>query len=164
MVARSSQHRQLARAVAAARTFLAEAAPVYLTRPKALSGRIRSAHDLDRFIRSYRPTLATEDQECFLAIAVNAKHAVTRVIEVAKGTLGSVDVHPREAFRELILHAAAAVFFIHPHPSGDPEPSQDDLALTARLRDVGCLVGIPVLDHVIVGGDNYVSLADRGLL
>jgi DNA repair protein RadC len=53
---------------------------------------------------------------------------------------------------------------VHNHPSGDPEPSPDDLALTGRLRDVGRLVGIPVLDHVIVGGEGYVSLAERGLL
>lgn len=164
MSTRPPPHLQLARAVAAARCFLAEAAPVYLTRPKALSGRIRSAHDLDQFIRAYRPTIATEDQEVFLAVALNSKHAPTRVIEVAKGTLGSVDVHPREAFRELILHAAAATFFVHNHPSADPEPSPDDIALTARLRDVGHLVGVPMLDHVIVGGDDYVSLADRGMV
>jgi DNA repair protein RadC len=164
MATRPPPQPQLARAVAAARTFLAEAAPIYLSRPEALSGRIRSAHELDQFIRSHRPTIATEDQEVFLAVALNSKHAPTRVIEVAKGTLGAVDVHPREASRELIVHAAAAVFFVHNHPSGDPEPSPDDLALSARLRDVGRLVGIPVLDHVIVGGDNYVSLADRGLL
>lgn len=164
MSARPPRHLQLARAIAAARTVLAEAAPIYLTRPRALSSRIRSASDLDAFIRAYRPTVATEDQEVFLAVALDSKHAPTRVTEVAKGTLASVDVHPREAFRELIVHAAAAVFFVHNHPSGDPEPSPDDLALTARLRDVGRLVGIPVLDHVIVGGDGYVSLADRGLL
>jgi DNA repair protein RadC len=164
VAARPSQQLQLAKAIAAARTFLAEAAPIYLARPKALSGRIRSASELDQFIRTYRPTIATEDQEVFLAVALNSKHAPTRVIEIAKGTLGSVDVHPREAFRELIVHAAAATFFVHNHPSGDPEPSTDDIALTARLRDVGHLVGVPMLDHVIVGGDDYVSLADRGLL
>jgi len=159
-----AQRLRLAQALTAARSFVAEAQVVYATRPKALSGRIRSAQDLDQFIRTYRPTIPTEDAEVFLAVALNSKHAPVRVIEVAKGTLGSVDVHPREAFRELILHASAAVFFVHNHPSGDPEPSPDDLALTARLRDVGRLVGIPVLDHVIVGGDDYVSLADRGLL
>lgn len=151
-------------ALQAARQFVREAEVAYQPRPRPLSGPLRSALAVFEFLRSYRPTLATEDQECFLAVAVNAKHAVTRVIEVAKGTLGSVDVHPREAFRELILHAAAAVFFVHPHPSGDPEPSPDDLALTARLRDVGRLVGIPVLDHLIIGGESFVSLAERGLL
>jgi DNA repair protein RadC len=164
MPARSPQQHLLAKAVAAARTFLAEAAPVYLTRPKALSGRIRSAGDLDQFIRSYRPTIGTEDQEVFLALAVNSKHAITKVIEVAKGTLASVDVHPREAYRELIVSGAAAVFFLHNHPSGSPEPSSDDLALTARLREVGQLVGIPVLDHLVLGAEGFVSLADRGLL
>jgi DNA repair protein RadC len=164
MPPRTVQHLQLARAVAAARTFLAEAVPVYQQRPKALSPRLRSAGQVDEFIRSYRPTIATEDQEVFLALVLNSKHAVTKVVEVAKGTLGSVDVHPREVFRPLLCAAAAATIVVHPHPSGDPEPSPDDLALTARLRDVGLLVGVPVLDHLILGGDSYVSLADRGLL
>jgi DNA repair protein RadC len=83
---------------------------------------------------------------------------------VARGTLASVDVHPREVFRRLIVDAAAAAFIVHNHPSGDPEPSADDLALTARLRDVGQLVGIPILDHVVIGSDGFVSLADRGLI
>jgi DNA repair protein RadC len=160
----ATQHRQLLKAVAAARAFLSEATPVYLRRPHPLGSSIRSAAELDQFVRQHRPTIAAEDQEAFLAVAVNSKHAPIKVIEVAKGTLGSVDVHPREAFRELILHAAAATFFVHNHPSGDPEPSSDDLALTARLRDVGRLVGIPVLDHVILGGAEFVSLAERGLL
>jgi DNA repair protein RadC len=163
MPARTPPH-QLAKLIAAAHTFLSEASDVYQQRPRALSPRLRSAKLVYEFIREYRPTIGTEDQEVFLALALNAKHAVTKVIETARGTLASVDVHPREVFRALILHAAAAAFVIHPHPSGDPEPSSDDLALTARLRDCGHLVGIPILDHLIIGGDSYVSLADRGLL
>jgi DNA repair protein RadC len=164
MPARTAQQRQLASAIAAARTFLGEAEAVYQRRPHALSAPMRSALLVDQFIRQYRPTITTEEQEVFLALALNAKHAVTKVIEVAKGTLASVDVHPREVFRPLVLAAAAATIVLHNHPSGSPEPSADDLALTARLRDAGALVGIPVLDHLVLGSDSFVSLADRGLL
>ena len=72
-----------------------------------------------------------------------------------------------EALREMcrnIEHRAAALICAHNHPSGDPEPSQEDFRITERLVEVGKLVGIPVLDHVIVGGDNYTSFADKGLL
>jgi DNA repair protein RadC len=123
--------------------------------------RIRSSAELYEHVRAQ---LAPLRQEVFLALPLDAKHRAMRQVRVAAGTLASVDVHPREAFRELIRHAAAATFFVHNHPSGDPEPSADDLALTARLREVGLLVGIPVLDHVIVAAEGYVSLADRGLL
>jgi DNA repair protein RadC len=164
MAARPAPLLQLAKAVAAAQMFLGEAKAVYQPRPRPVSDRLRSAHQVDEFIRQQRPDLVTEPQEMFIALALNSKHCVTRLIEVARGTLGSVDVHPREVFRGLILAAAAATICVHNHPSSDPQPSQDDLALTARLRDVGQLVGIPVIDHLIIGGDDFVSMADRGLL
>ncbi|HEY3352739.1 MAG TPA: DNA repair protein RadC [Polyangia bacterium] len=123
--------------------------------------RIRSSRQLYEHVRA---RLAPLKHEVFLALPLDSKHRPIRELWIAEGTLASVDVHPREAFRELVRHAAAATFFIHNHPSGDPEPSSDDLALTARLRDVGALLGIPVLDHVVVGQEGYVSLADRGLL
>ena len=123
--------------------------------------RIRSAADLYEHVRAQ---LAWLRREVFLALPLDAKHRPLGQIRIAEGTLASVDVHPREAFRELIRNSAAATFFVHNHPSGDPEPSPDDLALTTRLRDVGRLVGIPVLDHVIVAEEGYVSLAERGLL
>jgi DNA repair protein RadC len=123
--------------------------------------RIRSSRQLYEYLRA---RMGPWCQEVFVAVPLDAKHRPMRELRIAEGTLASVDVHPREAFRQLIRHAAAATFFVHNHPSGDPEPSADDLALTARLREVGVLVGIPVLDHVIVGAEGYVSLADRGLL
>ena len=73
-------------------------------------------------------------------------------------------MHPREVFASAIEHRAAALICFHNHPSGDPEPSQEDFRITERLVEVWKLVGIPVLDHVIVGGDNYTSFADKGLL
>lgn len=152
-------------AVKYARLFLREAEIAYQARPRPLSPRLRSAQELVKFVDDQMPTIRTDNQETFLALSVDAKHRVRNVFEIAKGTLASVDVHPREAFRRLIVDAAAACFFLHNHPSGDPEPSSDDLALTARLRDCGMLVGIPVLDHIVLGdGNEFVSLSERGLL
>jgi DNA repair protein RadC len=81
---------------------------------------------------------------------------------LARGSLTGVEVHPRDVFCPLIRTSAAAVIFCHNHPSGDPTPSRQDIALTMRLREVGELCGISVLDHVVVGWEGYTSLADRG--
>lgn len=151
-------------ALVAARTFVREAEVVYQKRPKPLSQRLRTEGAVVEFVCQHRPNFRVEEQELFLVLALNAKHCVTRVIEVAKGSAASVDVHPREVFRPLIACAALAAIVLHNHPSGDPEPSADDLALTVRLRDVGQMVGIPVLDHIIIGSDGHVSLSTRGLL
>lgn len=97
------------------------------------------------------PRLATELVEEFHAVVLDCRHRVTRDLLIARGSLTSVEVHPRDVFRQLIRVGAAAVIFAHNHPSGDPTPSAQDIALTARLREVGDLVGIPVLDHVVVG-------------
>ena len=164
MPPRTRHQPQLAQLITAARMFLGEAEVAYQKSPRPLTSRLRSAKQVFEFVQQYRPTIGAEQREVFLALALNSKHAVTRVEQIAVGTLASVDVHPREVFRPLLLHAAAAAFLVHNHPSGDPEPSTDDLALTARLREAGQLVGIPILDHLVLGGDGYVSLADRGLM
>ncbi|NIQ11976.1 MAG: hypothetical protein GWO08_01445, partial [Gammaproteobacteria bacterium] len=70
----------------------------------------------------------------------------------------------REVFQPVIRESAAAVLFVHNHPSGDPTPSREDLDLTRRLSEAGCLMGVRVLDHIIIGSGRYVSLADRGLM
>lgn len=108
--------------------------------------------------------MATGEQEYAAVLCVDAKYRLIKRVVVAVGTLASVECHPREVFREAVREAAAAIFFVHNHPSGDPEPSPDDLALTARLRDAGRLIGIVVLDSLIVAGDGYVSLVERGML
>ncbi|MEE9149058.1 MAG: JAB domain-containing protein, partial [Candidatus Tectomicrobia bacterium] len=73
-------------------------------------------------------------------------------------------VHPREVFNPAVRDSAAAVIFVHNHPSGDPQPSQEDRVLTARLVKAGNVLGIQVLDHIIVGRNTYMSFADEGLL
>ena len=78
------------------------------------------------------------------------------------GLLNSSLVHPREVFGPAMTHGAASLILAHNHPSGDPEPSPEDLAVTVQLMESGCLLGIPVRDHVILGDSTYVSLAERG--
>ena len=121
---------------------------------------IRSSADLFRTNRTMRDL----DREQFRALFLDGKHRVMSEMLVSQGTLTSSPVHPREVFGRAIREGAAAVVFVHNHPSGDPSPSSDDLDITRRLAEVGELVGIKVLDHVIVGDGTYTSLADRGLL
>ena len=109
----------------------------------------------------FRSRLAPLPVEEFWALGLDVRHRVQSEHCLARGSLTGVEIHPRDVFRPLIRHATAAVIFCHNHPSGDPEPSRADLELTTRLREVGDLVGIPVLDHVVVGWEGYASLAER---
>lgn len=110
------------------------------------------------------PLLEHEAQECFGLLTLDAKHRVTGWRIISRGTLTSSLVHPREVFRPAIALGAAAVIVTHNHPSGDPEPSVEDVHVTARLCDAGRLLGIPVLDHVIIGAaGRWTSLRARGV-
>jgi DNA repair protein RadC len=113
---------------------------------------------------AFRVRLALLQQEVFFAVGLNNKNEPVREVLVAKGSLTECRVEPREVFRPMIAEAAARLVLVHNHPSGDPHPSSDDVALTHRLVEVGRLVGIPILDHVIVGHGSYASLRDLGLL
>jgi DNA repair protein RadC len=106
------------------------------------------------------PRLAGLEQELFLAVGLDIRNGVLDVVEVARGTLSSVDVHPREVFRPLVRMAAAGAIVVHNHPSGDPTPSHHDVELTRRLRAVGEVLGIPVVDHIIIGAGGFRSIAE----
>lgn len=103
-------------------------------------------------------------QEQFRVLLLDSKNRVERDVLVAMGGLNAAVVHPREVLRPAILSAAAAMVMVHNHPSGDPEPSEEDLRLTARFADACRLMGIELLDHVILGAAAHVSLRERGLL
>jgi DNA repair protein RadC len=109
----------------------------------------------------FRGRLAPLSVEEFWALGLDVRHRVQSEHCLARGSLTGVEIHPRDVFRPLIRQATAAVIFCHNHPSGDPAPSRADVELTARLRQVGDLCGIPVLDHVVVGWEGYASLAER---
>ena len=110
------------------------------------------------------PLLQHEPSEVFAVLMLSTRHAVLAYHEVGRGTLDAVLVTPRDVFKAAILANAAAVILCHSHPSGDPTPSPDDLALTRRLAAAGTLLGIEVLDHIIVADEAYVSLRERGCL
>jgi len=112
----------------------------------------------------FHQQLERQKQEQFIIVLLDNKHRYLAEEDVTKGILNKSLVHPREVFASAIEHRAAALICVHNHPSGDSEPSQEDFRITERLVEVGKLVGIPVVDHVIVGGDNYTSFADKGLL
>ncbi len=109
-----------------------------------------------------RSVLEQEAVEVFVALLLNGKHRIFALAEVSRGTLTSSLVHPREVFGPALRESAAAVIVAHNHPSGDPEPSVEDLEVTRRLRDAGKLLGVPLLDHVVLGEEGrFTSLRDR---
>jgi DNA repair protein RadC len=148
----------------------------------AKAGQIKAAFELANRLESYaettsKPVIKTPEsvmglvkgrlrgkkKEHFLALLLDTRGQVIKISEVSVGSLDTSIVHPREVFKEAISASAASVIFVHNHPSGDPEPSEDDIKLTKRLFEVGEIMGIDVLDHVIIGDKNYLSLKSRGL-
>ena len=116
------------------------------------------------FFEFFAPRLRDLKKESFFVVLLDQKNRYMACEPVSTGTLTGAMVHPREVFRPAIREAAAAVAFVHNHPSGSPEPSRDDREITARLLEVARLVGIRVLDHVIVGDGEYFSFVEEGLL
>jgi DNA repair protein RadC len=110
----------------------------------------------------YREHLGSLKKEEFHVLLLDAKNRILKDVRISEGSLTSSLVHPREVFNPVIRESAAAVILVHNHPSGDPLPSQEDLQITRRLRDVGEVMGVRVLDHVIIGKGKYVSFVDDG--
>jgi DNA repair protein RadC len=110
------------------------------------------------------PHYRFEQKEHFAVLLLNTKNHVISMPEVSVGSLSASVVHPREGFRAAIDHAAAAMILLHNHPSGDPTPSREDIAVTERLVKAGKIMDIPVLDHVVLGRDRFISLKEKGLL
>lgn len=124
----------------------------------------------DRFTSStdifdhYHERLRDRKKEVFLSLLLDSKNRLLKEVQVSEGSLNASIVHPREVFVPVIRESAAAVLFVHNHPSGDPTPSREDIDLTDRLYEAGNLMGVRVLDHIIIGNGSYVSFCDRGLL
>lgn len=104
------------------------------------------------------PRLRDLRQEEFHAVLLNTRHRLITDLLITRGILDASLIHPREVFRSAITEGAAGVIVVHNHPSGDPTPSEEDRAVTVQLADAGRALGIPLLDHVIVGGARFVSL------
>jgi DNA repair protein RadC len=117
-----------------------------------------------------RARLQHQDREHFCALLLNTKNALIRVSDVSKGSLNASIVEPREVFKDAIAASAASMILAHNHPSGDPTPSSEDIAITKRLVKAGELLNIAVLDHIILGQrtsgreQDYVSLKELGLM
>ncbi len=120
---------------------------------------IRGGGDVYRLLS---PRLRTEQKEHLVVLLLDGRHRLLEEITVSVGSLTSTVVHPREVFKPAIREGAAAIIVAHNHPSGDPTPSREDLMVTARLLEVGSMVGIELIDHVIIGDPGFVSLRERG--
>lgn len=112
----------------------------------------------------FAPLLEDLDQEAVAVLCLGARHQPLHAGIVAVGSLNSAGVHPREVFRTAVAVNAAALVLAHNHPSGDPEPSEDDVRLTRRLQRCGETLGIELLDHLVVGDRRWVSLRERRVL
>lgn len=123
--------------------------------------RIRTPEDVVRLLVDRLRDLEVEE---FHVVALSAQRDVLKDLLVSRGVLTGSLVHPREVFRPAIAEAAAGIIVVHNHPSGDPTPSPEDRAVTGQLTAAGTVLGIPVLDHVIVAGDRWMSFASQGLL
>jgi DNA repair protein RadC len=130
-----------------------------LASPLSKGTKISSSRDL---FNHFHSTLRDLRHEIFKVVLLDAKHAIVREATVSEGSLTLSIVHPREVFSLAVKESAAAVIFLHNHPSGDPTPSHEDRVLTTRLVSAGEVLGIRVLDHLVIGDGRYVSFADQG--
>ena len=110
------------------------------------------------------PRYGARPVETFGVLALDVRHRLKHEAVISVGCLTSSLVHPREVFKEGVASRAAALILFHNHPSGDPEPSAEDVSITRRLASAGTLMGIEVLDHVILGAGRFVSLKERGIV
>lgn len=148
----------------------------------AKASQIKAAFELanrlnDATINEKKPVVKTPDdvvslvqrllkgkkKEHFLVLSLDTRGKLIKTSEVSVGSLDSSIVHPREVFKEALSASAASVILVHNHPSGEPEPSEDDIKLTKRLVEAGDIMGIEVLDHVITGDDSFKSLKREGM-
>ncbi len=130
-----------------------------LATPLAIGGTIRGSQDI--FAHFY-PRVRDLRHEMFMVVLLDAKHRIIQDVPISKGSLTVSIVHPREVFNQAIRESAASIIFVHNHPSGDAQASEEDHVLTQRLVEAGEILGIRVLDHIIIGDGTYVSFADQG--
>ncbi|MGE5313804.1 MAG: RadC family protein [Acidobacteriota bacterium] len=129
--------------------------------PPELSPPITSPNDA---AHRYIPMLRDKTQEEFMVVSLNSSNRIVSERVITTGLLNSSLTHPREVFHAAILERAAAVLLVHNHPSGNREPSEEDVRVTRQIAEAGRIMGIPVHDHLIVAGNAYTSFAERGLL
>lgn len=137
-----------------------------------LGKRKDSEHELKDFnikdpqgvVKAIQSSIKDKAKEHFKLILLNTRNKIIGISTISIGSLSASIVHPREVFKDAIMHSANAVVLVHNHPSGDTEPSEDDLKITKRLAEAGKILGIEVLDHIIIGKDNYFSFKEKRLV
>jgi len=122
---------------------------------------IRSPEDAAAYLMT---DMASLNQEHFVVLFLNVKNEVLHKQTIFIGSLNSSIVHPREIFREAVKRSAASIIVAHNHPSGNPSPSPEDIEVTKRLIEAGSIMGIEVLDHVIIGDHQFLSLKEKGYM
>ena len=137
---------------------LARNLEIFVDEPKR---KIKSPADVHSLLY---PRMREKKRENFTALYLDTKNQVLREEVISIGSLNASIVHPREVFKSALLESSASVILAHNHPSGDPSPSREDIAVTENLVEGGKLLGIDVLDHVIIGEGRYVSLKDEGFI
>ena len=115
-------------------------------------------------VKAIRASIKDKAKEHFKLILLDTRNKIIGISTISIGTLNAGLVHPREIFKEAIIHNSASVVLAHNHPSGDPEPSDEDLTITKRLVKSGKILGIEVIDHIIIGKTNFSSFKERGLI
>lgn len=149
---------------------LAKAAGVKAAFTLAARFQARKLESFDRFTSPqqvfdyFHHEFRDSRKEYFLTLLLDGKNRIIRRVQISEGSLNQSIVHPREVFSPAVKESAAALILVHNHPTGDPAPSGEDMAVTRRLREAGDIMGIRVLDHIIVGDGEYVSFVERGLL
>jgi DNA repair protein RadC len=122
---------------------------------------VRSPDDV---VGRYQPLLRDLRHEVFKVLLLDSANHLLRDVKVSDGILNSSLVHPREVFRPAILEPAAGIILLHNHPSGNPEPSGEDVQITRQLVEASKIIGIPIHDHIIIAGSSYTSFAEKGLM
>lgn len=127
----------------------------------SMDKKITSPKDIGEF---FVPVLRDELKEKFIVVCLNSANKVSRYETISVGSLNSSVVHPREIFKFAIENSSASIILIHNHPSGNLEPSQEDISITKKLVEAGTILNISVLDHIIIGGNSFTSMVERRLM
>lgn len=128
--------------------------------PERWGGEIGSAEDVFEFLKD---RIGDKKREHFVLLCLNSRNRLIDYVEISVGTLNASLAHPREIFRPAIKNSAASIILAHNHPSGDPQPGENDIKITKTLKKTSKIVGIPINDHVVVAGNDFVSLENGKL-
>ncbi len=123
--------------------------------------KIKSAKDVFNLLKN---NLGNKKKEHFKVLSLDSRNQLISVDDVSIGTINANLVHPREVFKTAIQHLAVSIIIVHNHPSGDPEPSEDDIEITKRITEAGKIIGIDILDHIIIAKTKFFSFKDENLI